>query len=125
MSTKIVMAASSSSAPPMIAPTREIPCAIVCRRSIQETPLWRRRLQAQCLADRVVPLLGAFGAAALRPARQHRALHQLLVLFRLFRLHRDDGRLRELAHGARLLAGVAVLGLAGRRLDGGPHLVLV
>ena len=33
--------------------------------------------------------------------------------------------LGELAHGAGLLAGVAVVGLAGRRLDGRPHLVFV
>src|ERR1044072_4908745 len=125
MSTKMTIDAISSSAPPAIAPAREMPCAIVVRRSMRSTPLRRGSGQSESLADRLVPLLGALGAAALGPAGQHRAFHQLLVRLGLFGLHRHDRRLGELAHGAGLLAGVAVVGLTGRLLDGRPHLVFV
>src|ERR1044071_8339613 len=125
MSMQIRIDATSSIAPPTMAPTREISPATVCRYFMRLGSLRRRRREAERLADGLVPLLGAFGAAKLSPARQHGALDQLLVRLHLLGLHRDDGRLGELAHGAGLLAGVAVVGLAGRRLDRRPHLVLV
>ena len=49
-----------------------------------------RRLQSEGLADGLVPLLRAFGAAALGPAGQHRAFDKLLVRFGLLGLHRHD-----------------------------------
>src|SRR6185436_1921756 len=106
MSTQITSAASSSSAPPTIAPTRDMPSAIACKRPIAPsigprptaarksgsvgTRLRRWRLQPQRLADGVVPLLGALGAAALGPAGQHGALDQLPVRLGLLGLHRHD-----------------------------------
>src|SRR5262245_23398504 len=118
MSMQIRIEATNNIAPPTIAPTREIPSAAVWRRFI----LRRRRLQPERLADRVVPLLGAVGAAALGPAREHGALDQLLVGLGLLGLDRHDSGLSELAHGAGLLAEVAVFRLRGRELDGRPHL---
>src|SRR5436190_20655657 len=111
--------ASSSSAPPTIAPTRDMPSAIACKRPIRSPPpagslqpppaarepghrLRRRRLQPEHLTHRIVPLLGAFGAAALGPAGQDAALDELLVRLGLFRLHRHDDGLGELAHAAGL-----------------------
>src|ERR1043166_5820681 len=109
MSMQITIEAISSIAPPTIAPTREMPAAIVCKRSIGSAPVrspdWtsgaspaptarlpsrRRRLQPEHLADGVVPFLGAFGAAALGPVGEHRAFEQLLMRLGFFGLDRHD-----------------------------------
>src|ERR1051325_10338660 len=113
MSMQIRIDATSNIAPPITAPTLLIRSAAVWRRCI----LWRRRLQSERLADRVVPLPGALGTATLGPACQDRALDQLLVGVHLLRLDRHDGGLGELAHGAGLHAAVAVVGLGGGGLD--------
>src|SRR5262245_57099708 len=99
MSTQIVIEATSSSAPPRIAPPREIRAASSCSFS---TRLRDRRPEAERLADGVVPLPCALGAAALRPAGEHRGLDELLVLLGLGGLDRNDGDARHLAHGAGL-----------------------
>src|SRR5215468_14216 len=107
MSMQITMEAMSNNAPPTIAPTRDIPSAIVCSRSIgsrsrlvdqvNESEIrfeFRcasppslgpgRRSRRRCRqpkrgADGGIPLLCAFGAAALGPIGEDRALKQLLV----------------------------------------------
>src|ERR1700730_18316013 len=155
MSMQIAMEAMSNNAPPTIAPTRDILSAIVCSRSIGSRsrlvdqliePAIRfefrcesksrakleviQRSRRGCRqpkrrADGCIPLLCAFDATALGPTVEDRALEQLLVRFRLLRLDCHKRRRRQLAHGARLLAGIAVVSLAGRRFDRRPHLVFI
>src|SRR5690349_10956417 len=110
MSMQTRIDATSKRAPPTMAPTRLMPSAAACSRFIR-VGLRRRRLEIERLADGLVPFLGALRAAALGPTGQHRAFDQLLVGLHLLRLDRHDGGLGELAHGAGLLAEVAVLGL--------------
>src|SRR6185503_4641123 len=128
MSTQIASAAMSSSAPPTMAPAREMPSAISCSRFIAAggaARLLDRRPEAQRLAHGVVPLAGALDAAALRPAGEDGRLDELLVLLGLGGLDRNDRHVGKLAHGAGLLAGIAVVRLGGRLLQRRPHLVLV
>src|SRR4051794_37841084 len=84
------------------------------------SPLWRRRFQSEYLADGLVPFLGAFDAAAFGPIGQYCPSEQLFVRLVFLGLHRHNGRLRELAHSAGLLAGIAIVGLGIGRLDRGP-----
>src|SRR5919197_5280376 len=83
------------------------------------------RLEPECPADGLVPLLDAVGAAASGPAREHGALDELLMCLGVIRLHGHNGDLRELAEGARLLRAIAVVGFLYRLFKGGPHLVFV
>src|SRR5947207_15266190 len=106
MSTQMTSDTISSIAPPMIAPTRDIPSAIACKRPINpptanpsprsgapENCLRRRCLQSERLTHGLVPLLGAFAAATLGPAGEHRPLEPLHVRLRLLGPPAPDGGL--------------------------------
>src|SRR5262245_66099001 len=84
-----------------------------------------RSCEPERLANRLVPLLGAFGTAALGPAGEHGAFHEFLMRFGVGGLDTHELNVGELAQRAGLLAGVAIVGLGHGLLECIPHLVLL